>query len=162
MPQECVNDVQIYIHVPISDLRFSRQWLWRLQSSGISCKVVWNTWTSVSEKPSASISRVDLLMTDVDSLEMLTSSKTIQWYNPNNLNPHIHASLIFNLGIQYKMDRQRLVDTFQNSLKGWDTSWPLFLNLITEYAIRKSQINQKEPQMNWEHQTLVYTDNVNL
>jgi hypothetical protein len=66
----------------------------------------------------ASISRVDLLMTDVNSLRMLTSSKTIQWHNPNNPNPHIHVSSIFNLGIQYKMDRQILVDTFQNSLKG--------------------------------------------
>ena len=60
-------------------------------------------------------------MTDIDSLEMLTSSKTIQWHNPNT---HIHVSLIFNLGIQYKMDRQTLVYTFpvQSSLKGGDTS----------------------------------------
>lgn len=33
---------------------------------------------------------------------------------------------------------------------------------MPEYAIRKSQINQKEPQMNWEHQSMVYADNVNL
>jgi len=33
---------------------------------------------------------------------------------------------------------------------------------MLEYAIRKSQINQKERQMNWEHQILVYADNVNL
>jgi hypothetical protein len=100
-------------------------------------------------------------VTDVESLEMLTSSKTIQWHNPN---PHIHVSLIFNLGIQYKMDRQTLVDTLplQNILKEGDTSCPFFLNFMLEYAIRKSQINHMEPQMNWEHQILVYADNVNL
>jgi hypothetical protein len=127
MPRECVNDVQIYIGVPISDLKFSQQWLLRLQFSGITCQVVWYIWTSVSEKASASIGRVDLFMTGVDSLEMLTSSKTKQWHNPN---PYIHVSLIFNLGSLYKMDRQTLVDTFplQNSLQGGHTSWPLFLN----------------------------------
>ena len=132
--------MQIYFRVPISYLWLSRQWLWRLLSSGISCQAVWYIWTSVSEKPSASISTVDLLMTDVCSLKMLTSSKNIQWHSPNNPNPHIHVSLIFNLGIQYKMDRQTLVDTspLQNSLKGGDTSWPLFLNFMLEYAIRKS------------------------
>jgi len=103
-------------------------------------------------------------MTDVDSLEMLTSSTTIQRHKPNNPKPHIHVSLLFNRGIQYKMARQTLVDTFplQNSLRGGDTSLPLFLSFMPEYAIRKSQINQKEPQMNWEHQSMVYADNVNL
>jgi hypothetical protein len=33
---------------------------------------------------------------------------------------------------------------------------------MLEYAIRKSQLNQKEPQMNWEHQIMVYNDHVNL
>jgi hypothetical protein len=61
-------------------------------------------------------------MTDVDSLEMLTSSKTIQWHNPNNPNLHILVPLIFNLGIQYKMDRKTLVHTSQNCMKGGDIS----------------------------------------
>jgi hypothetical protein len=71
---------------------------------------------------------------------------------------------IFNLGIQYKMDRQTLANIcpLQSSLKGGDTSWPLFLNFMLENAIRKRQINQKGPQMNWKHQILVYADNTNL
>jgi hypothetical protein len=100
-------------------------------------------------------------MTDIDSLEMVTSSKTIRWHNPN---PHIHVSLNFNLSIQYKMDKQTVVNTFpiQSSLKAGDISWPWFLNFILEKAIRKRQINQKEPQMNWERQILIYADNITL
>jgi hypothetical protein len=60
------------------------------------------------------------------------------------------------------MDRKTLVHTSQNCMKGGDISWPLFLNFMLEYAIRKSPINQKEPPMNWEHQILVYADNVCL
>ena len=33
---------------------------------------------------------------------------------------------------------------------------------MLENAIRKRQINQKEPQMNWEHQILIYADNITL
>jgi hypothetical protein len=59
---------------------------------------------------------------------------------------------------------KQLSDSFpiQNGLKQENGLSPLFFDFALEHAIRKVQENQVGLKLNWTHQLLAYTDNVNL
>jgi hypothetical protein len=59
---------------------------------------------------------------------------------------------------------KHLSDAFpiQNDLKQGDALLLSLIKFALQYAIRKSQENKKELELNVTHQLLVYVDNVNL
>jgi hypothetical protein len=59
---------------------------------------------------------------------------------------------------------KHLSDIFpiHNGIKQGDALSPLHLNFVLEYAIMKVQENEVGLELNWSHQLLFYTDEVNL